>query len=475
MTIKSIPSIAIIGRPNVGKSSIFNRIVGYRKSLVHDQAGVTRDRIESECTMYAEGVGYSLKMIDTGGLGGDFFAEEIHAQVQAALKDADGVLFVLDAREGLTHFDKEALRQLRVGSKTSLKNKIVFVLNKADNDALREFVPEELYQLTDEPVFVSASHNIGFETLKERMVSQFKLTPRDTEDTEEVNDLSQDNDSDIAQSEVLKTRSSRVPRVALVGRPNVGKSTLTNFLVGQDRVIVSDRAGTTSDSIEVPCTIDGKAVVLIDTAGVRRKSKTEQGVEVLSVVQTKKALENADVACLVIDAEVGVTDQDAKVGAEIEESGSSVILIVNKWDLKNQELKLTKEKAAEYIREKFPFLKYAPIVFGSGLKGEGFLHLGNLIYDVLEARKIQIPTREYTEWIKEASRIHNPKNVKFYMSHQSGRHPPTFVLHVSQPKNVEDNLKRNILNQMRERWGFMGTPIRLVVVKGGGDRRARKD
>lgn len=462
ITVKqdSRASIVIVGRPNVGKSSLFNRIVGFRKALVHDEAGVTRDRLEADCNFFARAKEYKIRLIDTGGLGGDLFAEEIRGQVETAVREATGIIYVIDAQVGFTAFDDECLAQLRNRVKGSLKEKILFVLNKADNDELQALTYEELYRYSvHQPLPVSASHNLGIESLREAIVDCFDL------------DGSQKLEVDETNSE--KNSGTRIPRVALVGRPNVGKSTLTNFLVGEDRVIVSSMAGTTSDSIEVPCAIDGKEIVLIDTAGVRRKNKTEQGIEVLSVVQTKKALENADVACLVLDAEVGVTDQDAKVGAEIEESGCSVIIIVNKWDLKNKELKLSKESAAEYIRNHLPFLKYAPLVFGSGLRGEGFKHLGDLIYDVLEARRTHIPTKEYTEWVKDASRIHNPKNVKFYMSHQSGKHPPTFVLHVSQPQNVGDNLKRNILNQMRERWGFMGTPIRLVVVKGGMGRASR--
>jgi GTP-binding protein len=233
------------------------------------------------------------------------------------------------------------------------------------------------------------------------------------------------------------------------------------------------------DAIDSLCAVNGKSLVLIDTAGIRRKSKTEQGVEVLSVVQARKALERADVALLVLDGETGTTDQDEKIAGLIEEIGCSVILVMNKWDTQRGNKNFTKNDAAEKIRYDFGFLRYAPILFASAKEGTGFKDLGELIYDILGQRRLKIPTHEFTEWMSRESEVHNPANVKFYLSHQVSRHPPTFVSHVSQPSKIHFTLHRHLLNAIRERWGFMGTPLRLLFVeavrKKGPRRRLERD
>lgn len=261
--------------------------------------------------------------------------------------------------------------------------------------------------------------------------------------------------------------------MAIVGKPNVGKSTLVNALVGEDRMITSPIAGTTVDSVDSTAILNDKEFLLIDTAGIRRKSKTEQGIEVLSVVQTRKALERADIAILLLDGDEGVTDQDEKIGGLIEEAGCAVILAINKWDTQKSNPKFTKEMASEKIRKKMAYLKYAPMMFVSAKERRGLDDLGDLVEEILHQRRLKIPTHEFTEWVRKESTIHNPDNAKFYMCHQTGRNPPTFVCHVNNPDQVHFSLRRHLVNAMRERWGFMGNPVRLLFLKGGSERAAK--
>jgi len=277
------------------------------------------------------------------------------------------------------------------------------------------------------------------------------------------------------ESEEEASRPLKTPRIAIVGRPNVGKSTLTNAILGEKRMITSPIAGTTVDSVDSQASLDDIPMVLIDTAGIRRKSKTEQGVEVLSVVQARKALERCDVAILVLDGEMGLTDQDEKIGGLIEEVGCGVILAVNKWDTQRKNREFTMEMAADQVRGKMPFLRYAPVVFLSAKERKGLRGLGELIVDILQQRRLKLETHEFTEWVRNQSGVHNPMNAKFYLCHQSGRHPPTFVCHVSDPKKVHFSLKRHLINQIRKKWGYMGNPIRLLFVEAkAGRNRARR-
>lgn len=266
--------------------------------------------------------------------------------------------------------------------------------------------------------------------------------------------------------------TQQLPRLVIVGRPNVGKSTMVNALVGEERMIASPIAGTTVDAVDSEAELGGRPFVLIDTAGIRRKSKTERGVEVLSVVQARKALERCDVAVLLLDGESGITDQDEKIGGLIEEVGCGVVLVVNKWDTQRGKKGFGRQEASEIIRKEMGFLRYAPILFASARQGRGFDDLGDLILEILEQRRVKVATHELTEWVRKASTIHNPMNAKFYLAHQSGRYPPTFVFHVSDPERIHFSLRRHLANGIREKWGYMGSPIRLVFVKGSSDRRA---
>jgi GTP-binding protein len=256
-----------------------------------------------------------------------------------------------------------------------------------------------------------------------------------------------------------------LPKLAILGKPNVGKSTLLNALAGEERVVTSPIAGTTVDSIDIEIELGGERFLLIDTAGIRRKSKTEKGVEVLSVVQARKTLERADLAFLVIDGSEGPSDQDEKIGGLIEEAGCSVILIVNKWDTMKRNKDFDRDDAAERIRDDMGFLGYAPIVFASAKERTGLRGLGDLIREILDAKKVKVQTREFTDWVRRRPEIENLQGVKFYLCHQTGRHPPSFVCHVSDPRKIHFSIQRNLVNGIRDKWGYMGSPVRLSFVK----------
>ena len=477
--MSSLPRLVIVGRPNVGKSTLFNRLYGRKRALVHDEPGVTRDRLELEAEWWVRGKRLPMLLVDTGGLGGDKFADEIANQVKLALSVADIVIVLFDGQVGLIPADREVIQQIK-RSGLDKKIPIIGVVNKVDAEVHETFINDFYSSNLDTIITISAEHGRGIADLQELVKEKLGTRSEEVAD-EEITDIESDMvteiDPDIEEEAQNAARPKKIPRIAVMGRPNVGKSTLVNALINEDRMITSPMAGTTIDSVDTHTELNGKPYVLIDTAGIRRKSKTEQGVEVLSVVQSRKALERCDVAILLLDGESGVSDQDEKISGLIEEVGCGVILAVNKWDLHKNNPKFTTELASKHVRDKMAYLKYAPIMFLSGKKKQGFDNLGDLVEEILVQRQLKVSTREFTDWIKEESEIHNPGDAKFYMSHQSGRNPPTFVCHVSDPKKVNFSLHRHLINAIRDKWGYMGNPIKLLFVqgKGRGNPNGRKN
>lgn len=447
-SVETRPKLAIIGRPNVGKSTLFNRLLGRKRALVHDLPGVTRDRLEEDAIWMVRAKEIRLTLVDTGGLGDGTFSGEIEAQVRMALESANLALLVFDGKAGLTPEDEEVLAKVRsMGALDQLK--IIAVVNKVDDDVHEDRIYDFYQTGVGELLSISAEHNRGIEDLKEKIVDEWKSMGILTESGENID----------------APEETPPPKVAIVGRPNAGKSTLINAILGEDRMIVSPIAGTTVDSIDSRVTIGGHELILIDTAGIRRKSKTEQGVEVLSVVQTKKALERADIAVLVVDAEIGPSDQEEKIGSLIEEAGLSVIIAVNKWDLIDEKegKRYTPEMAAEHIRTKMAYLRYAPIVFMSGKRKRGYEDLPELIHDILEKRRRRISTKELTEWVLAQTERHNPFDAKVYVAQQVSVNPPTIVIRVNDPKRVHFSLERHLINRLREDYGFEGSPVRIKI------------
>ncbi len=444
-----LPKIVFIGRPNVGKSTLFNRLLGKKRALVHNLPGVTRDRMEAQTEWCVEGQNYSLILIDTGGLGGEKLSHEITSQVQNSLLKADAILLLFDAQTGLTPADRDILKELRESLLKKLKHQppIFGIVNKVDAESHEALYFDFFSTGLDLLMSVSAEHGRGIEDLKKQVIEC------------------------VCKGRVLKYEKedlSQTPKIAVVGRPNVGKSTFVNVLLNEQRMITSPVAGTTIDAIDSLVDVHGKPYLFIDTAGIRRKSKTEQGVEVLSFVQAKKALERCTLALLLLDGEKGIVDQDEKIGSIIEEIGCSVILVINKWDTQKKNFNFTKKEAAKRIRDEMRFLKYAPLLFISALEKKGFEPLGKLMESVLRERAFKVQTRELTEWVRNEALIYNPKSAKFYLSHQTSRNPPSFACHVSDPKKVTHSLERHLMNAMRKQWGFRGTPLRFHFLRGSG-------
>jgi GTP-binding protein len=437
------PIVAIVGRPNVGKSTFFNRLIGQRKAIVEDIPGTTRDRIYGD----SDWNGRSFTVVDTAGLlfeEGDLtegtpqveIARHVRAQAQIAIDEADAIIFIVDSREGITSADAEVAEVLR-----STYKPVVLAANKADNKE-RALDAVEFYALNlGDPIPMSAYHGIGTGDVLDRVAESLPV--------------------------VEEEESDWAAKIAIVGRPNVGKSSLLNQLLGQERSVVSTVPGTTRDSIDTPIDVNGARVLLIDTAGIRRRGKIEPGLEKYSVLRALRTIERADVALLLIDAEEGITAQDTHVAGMILEQLKGVAILVNKWDLiiKDDE---TFNAYTRHIREAFKFIPYAPLLFISAKTGQRVDQVLPLALEIAQERQRRIPTAELNVLLREAVYDHPPTathkgaHLRIYYATQPQAAPPVFLFFANNAELVHWGYERYLENRIREKYGFTGTPIKIV-------------
>ena len=440
------PIIAIVGRPNVGKSTLFNRLVGQRRALVRDVPGVTRDRLYGHVAFER----WQATVIDTGGF--DPSSEEpliegVRRQVLTAVEEADLVLFVVDARAGVTGLDAEIARALRRSARP-----VVLVANKVDGAGMESAVAD-LYRLGfGEPVPVSAEHGRGVAELLEVVRGR---APRDE----------------------APPAALGVVHLAVIGRPNVGKSSLVNAMVGSERVLVHETPGTTRDAVDTAFEHEGRPYVLVDTAGIRRKGRVSEPLEKLSVVMALRSLERCQVALLVLDASEGLTAQDSHIGGYAHEAGRAVVLVVNKWDLVPPGM-VRKAEVVEQLRERLPFLDYAPVCFTSATAGAGLRELFETIDQVAAEAQRRVPPAEVAAVLKQAV-DRRPASVRgepltVQSAVQVGAAPPTFALKVNRPDEVHFSYERYLVRSLRLAFGFAGSPIRLSLRRATGRRPRRR-
>ena len=432
----SKPVVAIVGRPNVGKSTLFNALAGEKISIVKDTPGVTRDRIYADVTWLDK----TFTMIDTGGIepdSSDIILSQMREQAQIAIDTADVIIFITDVHQGLVDSDAKVADMLRRSGKP-----VVLVVNKVDS--IQKFMMDvyEFYNLgIGEPIPISAANRMGLGDMLDEVAKHF---PEDA-DTDEVHEI---------------------PRIAIVGKPNVGKSSLVNKLLGEDRVIVSDIAGTTRDAVDTRVKWQGKDYIFIDTAGLRRKGKVKEEIERYSVIRTVTAVERADVVIVMIDASEGVTEQDAKIAGIAHERGKGVIIAVNKWDAIEKNDKTMKEYEGK-IRQVLSYMPYAEIMFISAKTGQRLNKIYELVDHIVDAQTMRIPTGVLNEILTEAVAMKQPpsdkgKRLKIYYMTQVSVKPPTFVMFVNDVALTHFSYTRYIENRIRESFGFRGTSIRFI-------------
>lgn len=433
------PVVAIVGRPNVGKSTLFNRIIGRNFAVVDDQPGVTRDRNYAE----AEWMGKHFLLVDTGGfepVTEDTMYTKMRAQTTLAVEEADFIIFLMDGQQGLLHADIEVAQRLRAASKP-----VLYALNKVDGERHEGLIPE-FYRLGIDTFYpVSAQHGQGFSDLMDALGALLPESP--------------------AQPENEST--TEPPRVAIVGRPNVGKSSFVNALIGEDRMIVSDVAGTTRDAIDSTYTYYGRKYTLVDTAGIRSRGKISQGVEKYSVMRAMKGLERADVALVLIDASEGITEQDERIVGLAHEAGKGIIIVLNKWDLVTDKEEAFKRFMND-VRLRLKFVDYAPVLTISANTKQRITKVFDEIDLVMAEAQRRIPTAELNRVFEQLLAGHEPplyraKRVKYYYATQVGIKPPTFIVFVNFPAGVHFSYLRYIENNMRAAFGFRGTPIRIFA------------
>ncbi len=434
------PIIALVGRPNVGKSTLFNRITGGRAAIVDDMPGITRDR------MYRDGtwLNRQFTLVDTGGIEfeekDDTISSKVKKQVEIAIDEADLIIFLVDGKIGLTPDDESIAMMLRKSDKP-----IILAVNKVDNYSADQTY--EFYGLgLGEPFAISAEHGLNIGDLLDKVMEKLPSIPE--EEYEE---------------DIIK--------VAVVGRPNVGKSSLINKILGQERVIVSDVPGTTRDAIDTYFEHEGQKYIFIDTAGMRRKSRIDNPTERYSVIRSLRAIDRADVALILIDASEGITEQDKKIAGYVHEAGKSSIIVVNKWDLVKKDDKIMHRYDQE-IREQLAFMQYAPTAYISALTGQRVLKLFELIKFVSEQANYRVATPVLNDLIRDLLAFTPPPTekgikLKIYYAVQRGVKPPSFMLFVNNPDLMHFSYRRHIENQLRKAFGFEGNPIKFIISKRG--------
>jgi len=436
----SKPVVAIVGRPNVGKSTLFNRIIGSMVAIVENTPGVTRDRLYFD----VEWLGRKFTIVDTGGI--EFkdqstpLSVKMKQQAEIAIEEADVVLFLVDGKTKITPDDEQIARYLRRTEKP-----VILVVNKVENFEL--FQTESFEYLTlgyGEPIPISAVHGKNIGDLLDAVIAKFP------------EDMTEDYDPDVI-------------KIAVIGRPNVGKSSIVNKLLGEERVIVSDIPGTTRDAIDTPFTYENRNYILIDTAGIRRKKKIAEVTENYSVIRSLRAIDRADVVLMVIDATEGVTDQDKRIVGYAHEAGKGLILIINKWDLIIKDDK-TLNKFEKKIREDLAFVDYAPTQFVSAKTGQRINKIMDLVEFVAEQASRRILTNVLNSLLREWVHLNPPpshkgKRLKIYYATQHSVQPPTFVFFVNDPELVHFSYQRYLENQIRKNFGFEGSPLRLIMRK----------
>ncbi|SDB91391.1 GTP-binding protein [Pelagirhabdus alkalitolerans] len=431
--------VAVVGRPNVGKSTIFNRLVGERISIVEDTPGVTRDRIYSQ----AEWLTTEFNLIDTGGieLGDEPLLVKMREQADVAIQEADVIIFMVNGREGITAADEEVAKILYKSNKP-----VVLAVNKVDNPEMREAI-YEFYSLGfGEPFPISGTHGLGLGDLLDQVVSYFPTLDTDVHDEDTI-------------------------YFSLIGRPNVGKSSLVNAILHEERVIVSEIAGTTRDAVDTPFTKDDQDYVIIDTAGMRKRGKIYEATERYSVLRALKAIERSDVVLTLIDAETGIIEQDKKIAGYAHQAGKAVVIVVNKWDTVNSDEKAMKD-FEQKVRVHFPFLDYAPIVFLSALTKKRIHTLIPQIKLASENHALRVETNVLNDVIMDAVAMNptptmNGKRLKVLYATQVAVQPPTFVVFVNDPELMHFTYERFLENRIRDAFGFEGTPIKIYARRRG--------
>lgn len=428
--------VAIVGRANVGKSTIFNRMVGERISIVEDVAGVTRDRIYAKASWLTK----EFSVIDTGGieLENASFTTQIKMQAEIAIEEADVIVFVVNGREGITKEDEYVARLLQKSRKP-----IILVVNKIDDNQFRDYIYEFYALGVGDPIPVSGSHGIGIGDLLDQIINQLDLQDEET------------NEDEISFS--------------IIGRQNVGKSSLTNAILGEERVIVSNIEGTTRDAIDTPFVKDGQKYRVVDTAGMRKKGKVYENIEKYSILRALTSIEKSDVILVVIDGETGIREQDKHVAGYAHEAGKGVVIVYNKWDLVDKDEKTMQKKQKE-IYEQFKYLDYARIVFTSAKTGQRVDQIFPLIQESYENSRKRVQTSVLNDVLVDAQLMNptttfNGGRLKIFYANQVAVCPPTFVLFSNDPQYLHFSYKRYLENRLREAFGFEGTPIHIICRK----------